>query len=609
MAAAAERAGPAGRWVAVTDLMPAMSGETPSNWNRGRSEASRPGGPQACCSGPCWSRRCVIASFRPTRTRPISSCSMAAHSGLGRFRHARLARREDVAAVIPSSPKWRTAASMARKRGCSRYFRRCRRRLRVRDARQRDSAGLRPRRALVAFDLGWGICLRGPEPRSERPRPITDPAPALLAGRGILAQVLRALAPFSRIQTKDTSGRVKAFPDFSTMGPTRTDPRYGDAIAPLAGDDASDNALHDTASHGTAHRAPARRTQGASRILHRNGTGIRGTIAETCPQSRRSVRNLLHYLALRKHDLRDLQSSLAALGLSSLGRTESSALAGIEALIAILETLNGEHSFVPSPDADCIPFTTGPAILSEHTRDLMGDAPKSRAVRIMVTMPSEAGDSPELVRGLVEAAMDVMRVNCAHDSEGDWERMIAHMLRANEELGRHCKVLNGSCRPEAAHRLRPPREPRRALEGAKERARRCLRSGPNCAHRAGDKRRIAAAVRCAVAGFRKRSELRAPRRYGPDRRQPEARAEAHRGSHCRSCLHLRLQPKRVLVGPGRALGGAGGRADRERTRRRSSVFRGTDPPERALRHAGADAGGQAAGRGLSQGSPYLLHPA
>ena len=166
-----------------------------------------------------------------------------------------------------------------------------------------------------------------------------------------------------------------------------------------------------------------------------------GSIAETCPQSRRSVRNLLHYLALRKHDLRDLQSRLAALGLSSLGRSESSTLAGIEAVIAILETLAGEHSFLPSTDADCIPFKTGPAILAEHTADLMGEAPTGRAVRIMVTMPSEAGDSWELVRSLVEAGMDVMRVNCAHDSESAWGRMVAHMLRANQELGKHCKVL------------------------------------------------------------------------------------------------------------------------------------------------------------------------
>lgn len=164
------------------------------------------------------------------------------------------------------------------------------------------------------------------------------------------------------------------------------------------------------------------------------------SIAEACPQSRRSVENFLHYLALRKQDLRDLQSRLAALGLSSLGRSESSVLAGLEAVIAILESLAGACFDSPrqSPSVD---FTSGPAALTEQADHLLGPAPVGRAVRIMVTMPSEAAQSYELVKNLVEAGMDVMRVNCAHDSEIEWERMIAHMHRANQESGKHCRVV------------------------------------------------------------------------------------------------------------------------------------------------------------------------
>jgi pyruvate kinase len=164
------------------------------------------------------------------------------------------------------------------------------------------------------------------------------------------------------------------------------------------------------------------------------------SIAEASPKSRRSVQNLVHYLALRQHDLRGLQSRLSALGLSSLGRNESNSLAGIEAVIAILESLTGEpsHSSPPSP---CVDFKSGPALLAEQANHLLGPIPKDRAVRIMVTMPSEAANSYELVKGLVEAGMDVMRVNCAHDSEREWESMIAHMQSANKELGKDCKVL------------------------------------------------------------------------------------------------------------------------------------------------------------------------
>ena len=166
------------------------------------------------------------------------------------------------------------------------------------------------------------------------------------------------------------------------------------------------------------------------------------SIAQACPQSRRSVQNLVHYLAMRQHDLRDLQSRLASLGLSSLGRVESSALAGLEAVIAVLESLSGEEPpAVPEKMTPCVDFKTGPAILAAQADHLLGPVPKGRAVRIMVTMPSEAADSFELVKGLIDAGMDVMRVNCAHDTESEWERMIANMHRANQESGKQCKAL------------------------------------------------------------------------------------------------------------------------------------------------------------------------
>ncbi len=92
-------------------------------------------------------------------------------------------------------------------------------------------------------------------------------------------------------------------------------------------------------------------------------------------------------------------------------------------------------------DWNGVNFATGPSLLAEHANDLLGPIPKGRAVRIMVTMPSEAAQSYDLVKGLVDAGMDVMRVNCAHDGEHEWECMIAHMRRANQESGKHCKVL------------------------------------------------------------------------------------------------------------------------------------------------------------------------
>ena len=45
----------------------------------------------------------------------------------------------------------------------------------------------------------------------------------------------------------------------------------------------------------------------------------------------KSARNLLHYLALRQHDVRELQHELTVAGVSSLGRSEAQVLASLTA--------------------------------------------------------------------------------------------------------------------------------------------------------------------------------------------------------------------------------------------------------------------------------------
>ncbi len=153
-----------------------------------------------------------------------------------------------------------------------------------------------------------------------------------------------------------------------------------------------------------------------------------------------SARNLLHYLVLRRHDLRRLQPELAALGLSSLGRCESHVLATIEAVSNALCRLGNRE-----PDAaHALPttaFDDGRAQLAARTEALLGPTRPCRDVRILVTLPGEAADDFGLVRGLLERGMDCVRINCAHDDARIWERMIANLRRAEELTGRRAKVM------------------------------------------------------------------------------------------------------------------------------------------------------------------------
>ena len=60
------------------------------------------------------------------------------------------------------------------------------------------------------------------------------------------------------------------------------------------------------------------------------------------PHQRASARNLVHFLALRATDLRELQTRLAWLGVSSLGRAESHVLANVDKVLGILHRLTGQ---------------------------------------------------------------------------------------------------------------------------------------------------------------------------------------------------------------------------------------------------------------------------
>jgi len=170
-----------------------------------------------------------------------------------------------------------------------------------------------------------------------------------------------------------------------------------------------------------------------------------------------SARNLLHYLALRQHDQRALQTRLAALGLSSLGRAEAHTLATVEAVLDLLHALTNPETAAPTPPAEAAPdFNSGPRLLAEHSDACLGPAPATRNVRIMVTMPSEAATDYELVRDLLRQGMDCLRINCAHDDETAWARMIAHLRRAEQELGRTCRVSMDLAGPKLRTQRLPP---------------------------------------------------------------------------------------------------------------------------------------------------------
>jgi pyruvate kinase len=167
---------------------------------------------------------------------------------------------------------------------------------------------------------------------------------------------------------------------------------------------------------------------------HRSGWGVSADKSKLPPQ----ILNLSRYIALRSHDLADLQYRLAARGLSSLGRSESHVGLALDTLITTLKRLTGEAGApYPAPAL----AVAGPTELEVEADRLFGKRQNSGPrARVMATLPPEAA-TEELVDKLVAAGMDCARINCAHDDPQAWAQMVEHVQKAAARLERPCRVM------------------------------------------------------------------------------------------------------------------------------------------------------------------------
>ncbi len=151
------------------------------------------------------------------------------------------------------------------------------------------------------------------------------------------------------------------------------------------------------------------------------------------PQNRESLRNLIHYLAMRRDDLHDLQLMLAAQGLSSLGRSEGFVLDNLNRVL--------QHLGDREPVATTLDWAQAEHLLHRNTKALLGHKPQSRHVYIMVTAPSAVEADVEWMARSLKAGMNILRINCAHGDGDEWNALIANLKEATQRTGLECRVL------------------------------------------------------------------------------------------------------------------------------------------------------------------------
>ncbi len=153
---------------------------------------------------------------------------------------------------------------------------------------------------------------------------------------------------------------------------------------------------------------------------------------------RLSAQNLAHYMAFRHRDLRHLQHSLMALGLSSLGRLESRV---IPTLVTVKNALAALGGLPREDEVSEATFFAGEKLLRARAKELLGSTKTSRHVALMVTCPTEAADDAGFMTALAQRRVEALRINCAHDGPDQWSRMIEHARAVEKAHGHRFRIV------------------------------------------------------------------------------------------------------------------------------------------------------------------------
>ncbi len=154
-----------------------------------------------------------------------------------------------------------------------------------------------------------------------------------------------------------------------------------------------------------------------------------------------SGKNFIHYLSLRTFKLKKLQQQLSNIGLSSIGSSEAYNLANIDNLIALLTAYNAKSiKRKKRLDKHPLSFFSSRKILDKNTIDLIGKPGKGLNTQVMITLPSDASTDETLILDLLNAGMNIARINCSHDGPEVWKAMIEKIKAARKDTGFDCKI-------------------------------------------------------------------------------------------------------------------------------------------------------------------------
>ncbi|MBS1524874.1 MAG: pyruvate kinase [Bacteroidetes bacterium] len=157
-----------------------------------------------------------------------------------------------------------------------------------------------------------------------------------------------------------------------------------------------------------------------------------GIINAVGSRNHKSAVNLVDYMALRSFNIEPIQEELHRCGLSSLASSESHIKFQ---LLQVMGWLGDDAAGASEVDYD-----GGIKLLRDNITALLGEADDGAVPPIMVTFDTNFAEDPELICDLLKNGMKLARINCAHDDEDTWIKMIDNLQKARIQTGLPCKI-------------------------------------------------------------------------------------------------------------------------------------------------------------------------
>lgn len=166
-------------------------------------------------------------------------------------------------------------------------------------------------------------------------------------------------------------------------------------------------------------------------------------------EHREGVRNVQHFARLQADDARDIVAQLRAVGIRV--SDQAPVADQLRAAKTLLQNLGGKPSDYGDADraaeGDIYDITRLAAAiersqeqLASNSSALLGEPREGMPSCVMVTLPTEAADDPDLVQSFADAGMDIARINCAHDTPEAWRAMAANVRATSARVGRDIKI-------------------------------------------------------------------------------------------------------------------------------------------------------------------------